>query len=97
MQETPGSVFRLDGFAQDTQPLICLLAFCFPIFFFFLRRYLKGKLLRSQSVLTLLKILVTVFFLCNIRNAVSILAVLQACNFFNILQHGFKFSTTVVD
>ena len=43
----------------------------------------------SQSVLTWLKILV--IFTRNIRNAVSILAVLQAGNFFYILQHGFKF------
>ena len=35
----------------------------------------------SQSVLTWLKILVIVFFLRNIRNAVIILAVLQAGNF----------------
>ena len=35
----------------------------------------------SQSVLTWLKILV-IFLLRNVRNAVSILAVLQACNFF---------------
>ena len=35
----------------------------------------------SQSVLTWLEILVIVFFLRNVRNAVSILAVLQAHNF----------------
>ena len=44
----------------------------------------------SQSVLTWLKIL-AFFFLRNIRNAVSILAVLQAGNFYILLQHGFKF------
>ena len=40
----------------------------------------------SQSVLTWLN------FLRNIRNAVSILAVLQAGNFLYV-QHGFKFSS----
>ena len=41
---------------------------------------LKRELI-NQSVLTWLKVLLIVF-LCNIRNAVNILAVLQAGNFF---------------
>ena len=44
----------------------------------------------SQSVLAWLKILV--IFSRNIRNAVSILAVLQAGNFLYV-QHEFKFSS----
>ena len=38
----------------------------------------------SQSVLSWLKILIINFFLRSIRNAVSILAVLKAGNFFSI-------------
>ena len=45
----------------------------------------------SQSVLTWLKTIID-FFWRNIRNAVSILAVLQAGNFLYV-QHGFKFSS----
>ena len=55
--------------------------FCFPSFIFFSLTVFKMEII-SQSVLTWLKILVIVFFLRNVRNAVSILAVLQACNFF---------------
>ena len=45
----------------------------------------------SQSVLPWLKTIIE-FFLRNIRNAVSILAVLQAGNFLYV-QHGFKFNS----
>ena len=77
--ETPGSVFRLDGFAQVTQPLVGLHILFFQAFFSM--TVFKREII-SQSVLAWLKILVHVtFFFRNIRNAVSILAVLQAGNF----------------
>ena len=53
--------------------------FCFPSFIFFSMTVFKREII-SQSVLTWLKILV-LFFWRNIRNAVSILAVLRAGNF----------------
>ena len=53
--------------------------FCFPSFNFFSMTVFKREII-SQSVLTWLKILV-LFFWRNIRNAVSILAVLRAGNF----------------
>ena len=56
MFETPGSVFRLEGFAQVTQLLVCL-----PRFNFFAMTVFKREII-SQSVLTWLKILVIVFF-----------------------------------
>ena len=59
--------------------------FCFPSFNFFSMTVFKREII-SQSVLTWLN------FLRNIRNAVSILAVLQAGNFLYV-QHGFKFSS----
>ena len=77
--ETPGSVFRLDGFAQVTQPLVCL-DILFSKLYFFSMTVFKREII-SRSVLAWLKILVIFFFFCNIRNAVSILAVLQAGNF----------------
>ena len=55
--------------------------FCFPSFIFFSMTVFKKMEITSQSALIWLKILVIVF-LHNVRNAVSILAVLQACNFF---------------
>ena len=64
--------------------------FCFPSFNFFPITVFKRKII-NQSVLTWLKIL-GIVFLRNIRYAVSILAVLQAGNFY-ILQHGCKFSS----
>ena len=95
MWGTPGSVFRLEGFAQVTQPLVCLQkkikawkTECMTVF--------KREVI-SQSVLTWLKILVIVAGWggggVNIRNAVRILAVSQAGNFLYILQHGCKFSS----
>ena len=57
--------------------------FCFPSFNF------KREII-SQSVLTWLK--TRIDFFGNIRNAESILAVLQAGNFLYV-QHGFKFSS----
>ena len=62
----------------------------FQALIFFPITVFKRKII-NQSVLTWLKILVIVF-LRNIRYAVSILAVLQAGNFY-ILQHGCKFSS----
>ena len=53
--------------------------FCFPSFNFFYMTVFKREII-SQSVLTWLKILV-LFFWRNIRNAVSILAVLRVGNF----------------
>ena len=61
MRETPGSVFRLDGFALVTQPLNYLLAFCFPSFIFFFAMTVFKREIISQSVVTVLKILVIVF------------------------------------
>ena len=75
-------MFRLEGFAQATQSLVCLhilFSKLFFFFFFFSVTVFKREII-SQSVLTWLKILVF-FFLRNIRNAVSILAVSQASNF----------------
>ena len=63
--------------------------FCFPSFNFFSMTVFKREII-SQSVLTWLKTIIV--FLRNIRNAVSILAVLQAGNFLYV-QHGFKFSS----
>ena len=76
--ETPGSVFRLDGFAQVTQPLVCL-DILFSKLYFFSMTVFKREII-SRSVLAWLKILVIVF-LRDIRYAVSILAVLLSCNF----------------
>ena len=86
MWETPGSVFRLDGFKQVTQSLVYLPAFCFP-FCCFSMTVFKREII-SQSVLTLF-----FFWWCKIRNAVSASAVSQPTNFFYIRQHGFKFSS----
>ena len=96
MWETRGSVFRLESCALHRLPSHSFVfTFCFPSFnFFFLWRYLKWKLL--VSLLTWLRISVIIFFLRNTRNAVSILAILQACNFFYILQHGCKFSSWLI-
>ena len=57
--------------------------------FFFSMTIFKREII-SQSVLTWLKTIID--FLRIIRNAVSILAVLQAGNFLYV-QHGFKFSS----
>ena len=54
--------------------------FHFPIFHLFSMTVFKREII-GQSVLTWLKILVIFFFWRNIRNAVSILAVLLAGNF----------------
>ena len=54
--------------------------FHFPSFHLFSMTVFKREII-GQSVLTWLKILVIFFFLRNIRNAVSILAVLLAGNF----------------
>ena len=67
-------MFRLGGFAQAAQPLVCR-----HILVFFSMTVFKRKII-NQSVLTWLKILVIVF-LRNIRNSVSILAALQTGNF----------------
>ena len=72
-------MFRLNGFVQVTQPLVCLhILFSKPHFFYV--TVFKSNFI-SQSVLTWLKGIID-FFLRNIRNAVSILAALQAGNFF---------------
>ena len=63
--------------------------FCFPSFNFFSMTVFKREII-SQSVLTWLKTIID--FLRIIRNAVSILAVLQAGNFLYV-QHGFKFNS----
>ena len=60
--------------------------FYFPSLIFFSMTVFKRKII-SQSMLTRLKGIIN--FLGNIRNAVSILAVLRVY----ILQHGFKFSS----
>ena len=62
--------------------------FCF-LFVFFSMTVFKREII-SQSMLTWLKTIID--FLRNIRNAVSILAVLRAGNFLYV-QHGFKFSS----
>ena len=73
-------MFRLqDGFPQVTQPLVHL-HILFSKRFFFSVKVFKREII-SQSVLTWLKILVF-NFLRNIRNTVSILAFLEAGNFF---------------
>ena len=61
-------MFRLDGFAQVTQPLVFL---NIPSFNFFMTVF-KSEVI-NQSVLTGLKILI-IDFLRNIRNVVSTLA-----------------------
>ena len=61
----------------------------FQALFFFSMTVFKREII-SQSVLTWLKTIID--FLRIIRNAVSILAVLQAGNFLYV-QHGFKFSS----
>ena len=67
--ETPGSVFRLEGLAQVTQPLVCL-HILFSKLYFFSMTVFKGENI-SQSVLAWLKILVIGFFWSHIKNAVS--------------------------
>ena len=66
-----------------------LFTFSFPSFNFISMTVFKREII-SQSVLTWLKTIID--FLRIIRNAVSILAVLQAGNFLYV-QHGFKFSS----
>ena len=63
--------------------------FCFPSFNFFSMTVFKREII-SQSVLTWLKTIID--FLRINRNAVSILAVLQAGNFLYV-KHGFKFNS----
>ena len=70
-------MFRLDGFAQVTQPLVCL---NIPSFNFFFMTVFKSEVI-NQSVLTGLKILI-IDFLGNIRNAVSILAAYRLVIFY---------------
>ena len=61
MRETPGSLFRLDGITQVTQPLACLhILFC-KLGCFFSMTVFKREII-SPSVLTWLKILITDFF-----------------------------------
>ena len=55
MFETPGSVFRLEGFAQVTQPLVHL-HILFSKLKFFSMTVFKREIIR-QSVLTWLRIL----------------------------------------
>ena len=69
-------MFRLDGFAHVTQPLVCL---NIPSFNFFMTVF-KSEVI-NQSVLTGLKILI-IDFLRNIRNAVSILAAYRLVIFY---------------
>ena len=90
MWRTPGSVFRLEGFPQVTQPLVCLHVLFSKLYFFPITAFKREIII--QSVLTWLKILVIVFFLRNIRNAVSILAVRRLVIFY-ILQHGCKINS----
>ena len=61
----------------------------FQALIFFSMTVFKREII-SQSVLTWLKTIID--FLRIIRNAVSILAVLQAGNFLYV-QHGFKFNS----
>ena len=71
-------------------PATCLSSYSvFQALIFFSMTVFKREII-SQSVLTWLKTIIV--FLRNIRNAVSILAVLQAGNFLYV-QHGFKFSS----
>ena len=68
-----------------------LFVFIFQALNFFSMTVFKREII-SQSVLTWLK---TIILLRNIRNAVSILAVLQAGNFLYV-QHGFTFSNWLI-
>ena len=63
--ETPRPVFRFDGFAQVTQPLVCRHILFSKLFIFFSMTVFKRKII-NQSVLTWLKILVIAFFFCAI-------------------------------
>ena len=74
-----GQCFVLEGFAQVTQ-LLSVFTFCFPSFNFVSMTVLKLEII-SQFVLTWLEHYCFIF-LRKIRNAVSILAILQACKFF---------------
>ena len=69
---------------------LSVFTFCFPSFNFFSMTVFKTEII-DQSVLTWLEY--CYFFLRKITNALSILAVLQACNYFYIRQHGCKFSS----